>query len=191
MTIRIVLAWTTGERRKRGFALIPEDRNLEGVSPPMSLWENMAADRYYRPPQSHAGFMHIRRLQQQAADLMRRFDVRAEHQRVPVQTLSGGNAQKVIIARELTTNPRVLVAAQPTRGLDVGAAGFVHEQLLDLRSQGVGVLLLSADLDELLAICDRFVVLFNGQIAGELSTDEATRERLGLLMAGRREDGVS
>jgi ABC-type uncharacterized transport system ATPase subunit len=179
------------KRRKRGFALIPEDRNLEGVSPPMSLWENMAADRYYRPPQSHAGFMHIRRLQQQAADLMQRFDVRAEHQRVPVQTLSGGNAQKVIIARELTTNPRVLVAAQPTRGLDVGAAGFVHEQLLDLRSQGVGVLLLSADLDELLAICDRFVVLFNGQVAGELNADEATRERLGLLMAGRGEDSVS
>ena len=174
------------QRREMGFSLIPEDRNLEGLSPAMSIWENLTADRYYRPPQSSSGFLNIGRIKQQARDLMNRFDVRAAGHEVTVKTLSGGNAQKIVIARELASTPKVLVAAQPTRGLDVGAARFVHEQMMTLRKDGVGILLISADLDELLAICDRFIVLYEGRIIGALSAEEATREGLGMLMAGRK-----
>src|SRR5690606_29126847 len=104
---------------------------------------------------------------------------------VQVGTLSGGNAQKVVIARELAEQPAVLLAAQPTRGLDVGAAQVVHRELLRLRDEGAAILLISADLDELLAIADRFVVIFEGQLVGELDASEATREKLGVMMAGR------
>ena len=115
------------------------------------------------------------------------FRSRAAHQNTLVSTLSGGNAQKVVIARELAQAPRLLIAAQPTRGLDVGAARFVHEQMLELRDRGTGILLVSADLDELLALCDRYVVLYEGRVVGQLAASEATREQLGLLMAGRTE----
>ena len=175
------------QRRERGLALIPEDRNLEGLSPPLSIWQNLAASRYYQRPQSRWGFMRIGNLQREARDLMQRFDVRAAHQNTLVSTLSGGNAQKVVIARELAQAPRLLIAAQPTRGLDVGAARFVHEQMLELRDRGTGILLVSADLDELLALCDRYVVLYEGRVVGQLAASEATREQLGLLMAGRTE----
>ena len=173
------------QRRERGLSLIPEDRNLEGLSPPLSIWQNLVASRYYQRPQSRWGFMRVGNLQRGAADLMQRFDVRAAHHKTLVGTLSGGNAQKVVIARELANSPRLLIAAQPTRGLDVGAARFVHEQMLELREQGTGILLVSADLDELLALCDRYVVLYEGRIVGQLAASEASREQLGLLMAGR------
>lgn len=175
------------QRRERGLALIPEDRNLEGLSPALSIWQNMAASRYYQPPQSRWGFMRVGNLQREARELMQRFDVRAASHHNLVGTLSGGNAQKVVIARELAASPPLLIAAQPTRGLDVGAARFVHEQMLALRDAGKGILLVSADLDELLALCDRFVVLFEGRIVGELAASDASREQLGLLMAGRTE----
>ena len=140
------LATSMSGRRRReiGLALIPEDRNHEGLSPDLSIWENIAATRYYRSPQSRLGIMKIGLLQRSAKDLMQRFDIRAADHATQVRTLSGGNAQKIVIARELAESPQVLIAAQPTRGLDVGAAGFVHEQLLDLRNQGIGLLLLSA-----------------------------------------------
>ncbi len=115
----------------------------------------------------------------------RQFDIRVRGPNVRVRTLSGGNAQKVVVARELAEVPRVLIAAQPTRGLDVGATQFVHEELLRLRQAGTGILLISADLDELLALADRLLVIFEGQLVGELTPETATRERLGLLMAGR------
>lgn len=176
------------KRREHGLALIPEDRNHEGLSDSLSIWENLAITSYYRAPQSQGSVLRINKLRQRARDLMQRFDVRANNPGTKVGTLSGGNAQKVVIARELAETPRILIAGQPTRGLDVGAARFVHEQLVDLRDQGVGILLISADLDELLAVCDRLVVLFEGQIAGRMTISEASRERLGLLMAGRTRD---
>jgi len=108
---------------------------------------------------------------------------------VRVRTLSGGNAQKVVVARELAEVPQLLIAAQPTRGLDVGATQFVHSELLRLRAAGTAILLISADLDELLALADRFLVIFEGRLVGELMPIEATRERLGILMTGRSEQG--
>lgn len=180
-----VTAFDGRKRREHGLSLIPEDRNHEGLSNDLTIWENMAVTRYYRAPQSQGSVMRIGRLKDAARDLMKRFDVRATSHDTVVGTLSGGNAQKVVIARELAETPRALIAAQPTRGLDIGAARFVHEQLVDLRNQGVGILLISADLDELLAVCDRLVVLFEGRIVGSLRRQDATREQLGLLMAGR------
>ena len=172
------------QRRERGLAIIPEDRKVEGLSDALNIWENLVSTRYYRSPQSHYGFMHIGQIRDRAAALMRQFDVRASGPNIQLGTLSGGNAQKAVIARELALQPRALIAAQPTRGLDVGAARYVHEQLLALRAAGLAILLISADLDELLSLSDRFLTLFEGRIVGELSSTEATRTKLGLLMAG-------
>ena len=172
------------QRRERGLAIIPEDRKLEGLSDALNIWENLVSTRYHRAPQSQYGVMQIRKIRDHAAALMRQFDVRASGPNIQLGTLSGGNAQKAVIARELAVQPRALIAAQPTRGLDVGAARYVHEQLLALRAAGLAILLISADLDELLSLSDRFLTLFEGRIVGELSAAEATRTKLGLLMAG-------
>ena len=171
-------------RRGMGMGLIPEDRNAEGLSKDLTIWENLIATRYHTAAQSTYGVLKLGTIAEEAADLMRTFDVRAVDADVTVGTLSGGNAQKIVIARELAGSPRVLIAAQPTRGLDIGAAHFVHEQLLRLRGQGIGILLISTDLDELMAVCDRFVVLFEGRIIGAVDAGEVSREGLGLLMAG-------
>ncbi|MBL8132248.1 MAG: ABC transporter ATP-binding protein [Anaerolineae bacterium] len=172
-------------RREKGLALIPEDRNREGLSRPMQVWENLASATYYRS--ARASVLDLGGLQGAARDLIRRFDIRVSSEKSAVSTLSGGNAQKVVIARELAESPAVLIAAQPTRGLDVGAAQFVHEQLLNLRREGVGILLISADLDELLALSDRLIVMFEGRILATFQRDAATRQALGLAMAGRLE----
>ncbi len=173
-------------RRELGLALIPEDRNEEGLSGELSIWENLVATGYYRAPQSTNQVMRLQNIKDQAKHLMKAFDVRAFGHDTQVKTLSGGNAQKVVIARELSHEPSVVIAAQPTRGLDVGAARFVHEQLIELRAQDVGILLISADLDELLAVCDRLVVLYEGEIVGRVQTKSVTRETLGLMMAAKR-----
>lgn len=177
--------FNTRQRRRMGLAIIPEDRNHQGLSGDLSIWENMIVTNYDHKPQSQNGILNLSGICQAVNDLISRFDIRTHDQDVKVGTLSGGNAQKVIIAREINANPSVLIAAQPTRGLDIGAAHFVHEQLLDMRDKDMGVLLFSADLDELLSICDRFVVMYAGKIVGTLTVNEATREKLGLLMAGQ------
>ena len=176
-----------GNRRRRalGMAVIPEDRTHQGLSLPSSLADNVTSTRYHRPPLSRWGILLPGHMRQFAQRAIRDFDIRVRGPNVRVQTLSGGNAQKVVVARELADVPRVLIAAQPTRGLDVGATRFVHGELLRLREQAAAILLVSADLDELLALADRFLVIFEGRLAGEILPEDATRERLGLLMAGR------
>ncbi|MBN1566064.1 MAG: ABC transporter ATP-binding protein [Anaerolineae bacterium] len=172
-------------RREEGMAIIPQDRNRQGLSPLSTLADNVTATRYYQRPFSRFGVLAtgvMRDFTRQAID---QFDIRVRGPNVRVQTLSGGNAQKVVVARELAELPTMILAAQPTRGLDVGAIQFVHSELFRLRDENAGILLISADLDELLAISDRILVLFEGEIVGELSPETATRERLGLLMAGR------
>ena len=182
---RTITRERTRARREHGLAVIPEDRNRQGLSLPSTLSENLIATRYQTAPFSRSGLLvpgEIRRFAQRAIDA---FDVRVRGPNVAVKTLSGGNAQKVVVARELAQPPTVLIAAQPTRGLDVGATQFVHNELLRLREQQTAILLISADLDELLALSDRLLVIFEGALAGELDRSQATRERLGLLMAGR------
>ena len=175
---------TLRQRRERGFALIPEDRRRQGLNLLGSIAENIAATRYFQPRFSHFGVQNEAALGKAAAAGIREYQIRAESTSSRVSTLSGGNAQKVIIARELADKPILLVAAQPTRGLDVLSSQSVRKELARMKSEGVAVLLLSADLDEILSVSDRILVIFEGQIVGELSPTQATYERLGLLMAG-------
>lgn len=174
-------------RRTLGLAVIPEDRSHAGLSLESTLQENVTSTRYHHPPFSRAGMLFPGRMRAFAQRALDTYDIRARGPNVRIKTLSGGNAQKVVVARELSELPSVLLAAQPTRGLDVGATQFVHQELLRLRAAGTAILLISADLDELLTLSDRLLVIFEGQILGELSAAEATRERLGLLMAGRHD----
>lgn len=170
-------------RRAAGLAVIPEDRYAQGVSLPMTIEENLISTRYGMF--AAWGVLETSAIHGWADGLMQRFDVRAPHARVRAATLSGGNLQRVVVGRELAGEPVALVASHPSRGLDIAATRFIHEQLLAVRDRGGGVLLVSADLDEILAICDRIAVIFNGRIIGELVSRIATKARLGLLMAGR------
>ncbi len=172
-------------RRENGLAIIPEDRRRLGLNLMGNISDNLIANRYYRPPFARFGILDRSVAFSFSRELIDRFDVRSEGPGALVSTLSGGNAQKVVIARELAERPTVLVAAHPTRGLDIAATQFVREELLRLRGEGVGVLLISADLDEVLGLSDRILVLFEGQIVAELLPEEASYERLGLLMAGK------
>jgi ABC-type uncharacterized transport system ATPase subunit len=174
-------------RRAQGMAIIPEDRTHEGLSLPSTLTENIASTRYYHPPFSRWGMLLPGQMRQFALRAIQQFDIRVRGPNVRLKTLSGGNAQKVVVARELAETPKVLIAAQPTRGLDVGATQFVHSELLRLRAANTAILLVSADLDELLALSDRCLVIFEGRLVGELLPEQATRARLGMLMAGRTE----
>ncbi len=170
-------------RRRRGLAVIPEDRNVEGLSLPMTIEENLISTRYRSL--APLGVISMPSVRRWSDALMQRFDIRAPHARVPAGVLSGGNLQRVVVAREVGGEPVALVAAHPSRGLDIAATQFMQRQLLAMRDRGAGVLLVSADLDEILGLADRIAVLYRGRIIGEMSAAEATPSRLGLLMAGR------
>lgn len=172
------------DRREAGLAIIPEDRSRAGLNLEGTIAENLIATRYYQPPMSQRGILNRPAITDFARQLVERFDVRTDSEMAQANTLSGGNAQKVVVARELARQPVALIAAHPTRGLDIAAAQFVREEILKMRRERVAVLLISADLDEILALSDRILVIFEGRIAGELAPEEATHERLGLLMAG-------
>ncbi len=169
---------------RRGVAYIPEDRMGTGVSPNLSVAENLIL-KSYRRDSPHAGpFLLMRQEEARAADLMARFDIRAPGPRTLVRQLSGGNVQKVVLARELSSDPRLVVAASPTRGLDVGATEYVRSVLLDAARRGVGVLLISEDLDEIIELSHRIAVLYGGRVVGVMDSAGASYEQLGLLMAG-------
>jgi simple sugar transport system ATP-binding protein len=176
------------ERRAKGLSYIPEDRHERGLVLPFSLTENMLLGNLEAKPFTSNGVIDYERTREITAEAMQRFDVRAPSPDTPAKTLSGGNQQKLIIARELFRQPDALLATQPTRGLDVGAIEFVHRQLVDARDQGKGVLLVSFDLDEILDLSDRILVIFQGQITGEYMSGTVTRAELGLRMGGRTAD---
>ncbi len=169
-----------------GVAHIPEDRQKDGLVLLYPISDNLILSTYRQPPFAHGIALRFGVIRDFAQQLITRFDIRAGRGGVslPAAALSGGNQQKVIVARELSRPIRFLVAAQPTRGLDVGSIEFIHAQLLAQREQGLAILLLSAELDELLALADRIGVLYRGKLVAVLPRAEATRERLGLLMAG-------
>ena len=170
-----------------GVAYIPEDRLGTGVAPSLSIASNVVLKSYRKPPASRGPLLQVRRIRKLAESLMQRYDVRASGPDVPARNLSGGNLQKVVLAREFSGKPVVLVAASPTRGLDVAGIEVVHAYLREAADRGVGVLLLSEDLDEILALADRIVVMYEGAVAGERDAETATVEELGLLMAGGEE----
>jgi simple sugar transport system ATP-binding protein len=167
-----------------GVAYIPEDRLGTGVAPGLSIADNVVLKSYRRPPASWGPLLLVRKIRELAVSLMQRYDVRASGPDVPARQLSGGNLQKVVLAREFSGDPLVLVAASPTRGLDVAGIEVVHAYLRDAAARGVGVLLLSEDLDEIRALADRIAVMYEGAIVGERDAETATVEELGLLMAG-------
>jgi general nucleoside transport system ATP-binding protein len=170
-----------------GIAHVPEDRLGTGVAPSLSIGSNVVLKSYRRYPIARGPLLRLRAIRDHAADLIKRYDVRTSGPDAPARQLSGGNLQKVVLAREFSGDPRVLVVAAPTRGLDVAAIETVHAYLRDAAAAGVAVLLISEDLDEILALADRVAVMFDGEVVGEVDADTATVEEIGLLMAGVRE----
>jgi general nucleoside transport system ATP-binding protein len=162
---------------------IPEDRQLRGLVLEFSLAENLALHDYRHKPDSRFGWLFPRRLFLSARSLLREFDVRGGAPQTLASALSGGNQQKLVVAREVSRDPRVLIAAQPTRGLDVGAIEFVHQRLVEERDEGRAVLLVSLELDEVLSLADRILVIYEGRIVGEYGPD-VSDEELGIAMTG-------
>ena len=180
------------ERREQGLSHIPEDRYERGLVPSYTAAMNVILGDHYHPPYAgRFGFLNQRAIEAHARALIAAYDVRPASISVLAASYSGGNAQKLIVARELERKPDVLLAAQPTRGVDIGAIEFIHKQIVGARDAGLAVLLVSADLGEVMSLSDRILVICGGRIMGELSQEEATAEKLGLLMAGsslRQED---
>jgi simple sugar transport system ATP-binding protein len=166
-----------------GLGYIPEDRGRDGVVAEFSVAENIVLNQYRDAPFAKRGAVNAGAVRKRAADSIAEFDIRTQSPEEPVSSLSGGNAQKVIIAREFSRPRRFLVAAQPTRGVDVGASQFIHSRLVAERDTGTGVLLISSELDEIYALADRIAVIYNGQIVGEVAPD-TPREVIGRLMVG-------
>jgi ABC-type uncharacterized transport system ATPase subunit len=172
---------TPREARDAGVGHIAEDRHARGLVLDFSLAENLALSDYHRD--TRFGLLNPKRIVGAASSLLREFDVRGGGPSTPARSLSGGNQQKVVIAREISGNPEALIAAQPTRGLDVGAIEFVHKRLLAERDAGRAILLFSLELDEVRALADRILVIYDGRIVGELPPT-ASDEELGLMMTG-------
>lgn len=170
---------------------IPEDRQKRGLVMDYSVAENMVLENYRVKPFSNKGILNHDEIKVFAEKLIDKFDVRTEGPTQVVSALSGGNQQKVIIAREVTNDPDVLVAAQPTRGLDVGAIEFVHKALIELRNENKAVLLVSLELDEIMNIADRIAVIYEGVIVGIMDAKDANENKIGLMMAGGAKDEAS
>ena len=177
--------------RNAGVGYIPEDRHEQGLVLNMSLWENAVLGRQDDEEFSGTlGVLFVKKIKDLATRLIELFDIRARSADVTASTLSGGNQQKLILARELETDPKLLIAAQPTRGLDVGAIEFVWKQILDQKAAGRGVLLISAELDEIYALSDRIVTIYEGKITGEFPPD-APPEQIGIGMLGHAAEDVA
>lgn len=169
-----------------GVSHIPEDRLHTGLSPSATIEENLVLKSYRRAPMSRGPLLNRSAIRENAVDLMGRFAVKAPSAQTPTRLLSGGNVQKVLLAREIAASPAVLVAASPTRGLDVGAIEVVRGLLMEAARAGTGVLLITEDLEEAIALSDRIVVLYEGQIAGTVDRGHADVTELGLLMGGQK-----
>jgi ABC-type uncharacterized transport system ATPase subunit len=168
---------------------IPEDRHAMGLIGDMSITENMIAENYRRAPFSRRHLIDWRAARKFAESIIAGFDVRCPGPQATARLLSGGNMQKLILGREMSGDPKFILAAQPTRGLDIGAVGYVHEQLLQARARGAGILLISEDLDELLALSDRISVIYRGQLSTPLDRADFSVQQIGLMMAGQGRDG--
>lgn len=174
---------------EHGVSYIPSDRQKYGLILPFSISDNLALQNYYRPPFSSHHVMHYDAINEHAKQLIEQFDIRTTGSDLPVSDLSGGNQQKVIIARELNLDSKLIIAFQPTRGLDVGAIEYIHKQLLLERAKGKAILLISYELDEVMQLSDRIIVLHDGNISGEVKPEKTSDEELGLLMTGVKKEG--
>jgi simple sugar transport system ATP-binding protein len=179
---------TVRQRRDSGFAHIPEDRLVMGLNLRTNLDENVVVTSYQKPPYSSKGVFRFGKVRELAQQIIDAYQVRSARVGEPIRTLSGGNLQKIVLGRELKGDPKLIIANQPTRGLDVGSIEFVHKTLVEERDKGAAVLLISVELDEIMALSDRIIVMFAGKIVGEMTRADATEETLGLLMAGASRD---
>ena len=180
------------KRSTMGMSHIPEDRHKHGLVLDYSLEDNMVLQRYFEPEfTDKAGFLRRKNIRGYAERLIEQYDVRSGQGPVTIaRSMSGGNQQKAIVAREIDKDPELLVAVQPTRGLDVGAIEYIHRQLVAQRDEGKAVLLVSLELDEVMNVPDRILVMYEGEIVGELDPKTTTQEELGLYMAGAKRDEV-
>ena len=173
------------KRTEAGIGHIPEDRHKHGLVLEYSLEDNFILQTYYQQPFSKGGILNRQAIREQSEMLIQRFDVRSgQGSQTITRSMSGGNQQKAIIGREVVRSPKLLIAAQPTRGLDVGAIEYVHRELIEERDKGRGVLLISLELDEILNVSDRIAVIYEGEIVGILDAAKTNEQEIGLLMAG-------
>ena len=180
-----ITGWSTRRRREENLGYIPEDRHKMGLMLPSPLWENAMLGHQGNRPFAALGFWLLPgAARQKCEEIVEDFDVRTPSVRVAADALSGGNQQKLIIGREMSMRPKVLIAAHPTRGIDVGAQAAVWEDLRVARREGLAVLLVSADLDELIGLSDRLLVILRGQIVAELDPAQVTPRELGSYMTG-------
>jgi simple sugar transport system ATP-binding protein len=181
---------STRDALDAGLGHIPEDRQRRGLVLEFSLAENVALHDYGEPPDSKWGWLFPRRLIERARGLIKEFDVRGGSPFTPAGALSGGNQQKLVAAREISRDPTALIAAQPTRGLDVGAIEYLHRRLVAERDEGRAILLVSLELDEILSLSDRILVIYEGEIVGE-HTGEVSEEQIGLEMLGGQKEAAA
>ncbi len=179
-----LLQLSVQDRLSAGLSYIPEERNRHGTIGSFSVAENAILQRHGAPEFLNGPFLDFDAIREFTADLIKRFDIRTPRQDTPVKNLSGGNVQKLILARELSRQPLLVLASQPTRGVDVGASEYIREMLMLQRNNGVAILLISEDLDEIMALSDRIAVFYEGRVVGEVLREDATVESLGLMMAG-------
>ena len=172
------------KRKELGIGQVPEDRHRRGLVLEFDLAENSILGYHYRPPMTGGAMLRRTAVRQRAEEIIRAYDVRPPNAQLAARSLSGGNQQKLILGRELSQRPRVVVVSQPTRGVDIGAIEFIYKKLLELRDQGCAILLVSAELEEVTALADRMLVMHNGKIVGELDPRRATPDEIGLLMTG-------
>lgn len=172
-----------------GVSHIPEDRHKRGLVLNHTLAENSVLGDHLKEPYSKNGILDYEHIHKHCLELIEEFDVRTPNEKVEARSLSGGNQQKLIVARELVRNPELLIASQPTRGVDVGAIEFIHKRLVEQRDAGKAVLLVSLELDEVMALADRIAVIYDGQIVGIVEGKGATEKELGIMMAGGNADG--
>jgi general nucleoside transport system ATP-binding protein len=194
-TIRLDGRDVTGAQPRRlfeaGVAHVPEDRQRHGIIGTFPIRDNLVLNQSHRTPFARGLRIDRAAVAENAGRLIDEFDIRTPSADVPARNLSGGNQQKVIVAREFSRGDRLLIAAQPTRGLDVGSIQYIHRRVVEKRDEGAAVLLVSSELDEIMSLADRIAVMFQGRIIAILDRDDATRAKVGLLMAGHRDEGTS
>jgi simple sugar transport system ATP-binding protein len=177
---------TVKDLRESGMAHIPEDRHRYGLVLQYPAYYNMILGRHYKPPFAKSDFLNLKEIQSFSRRVFSQFDIRPNNIKMAGMNFSGGNQQKLVVAREMSAKPKIIVVSQPTRGLDVGAIEFIHKALVELRDTGVAILLISMELDEIMSLSDRIAVMYAGQIMGEVRPEEVTIEEIGLMMAGHK-----
>ncbi len=172
------------KRRRIGLAHIPEDRTNTGLNLRLPIWENLIGTSYFRPPLSRAGIVNMRKVIDHSIALKDKYDIRSPTVSARLHSLSGGNQQKVVVARELSEEPSLTIAAQPTRGIDIGNIEAIHKQIIEIRDKGNGVLLVSAELDEVMSVADRVGIMYEGEFVAWVDPKKTDQAQMGLYMAG-------